>query len=145
MEDWQTWVVAGVILLIFEIFTPGFVTACFGIGCLVAGLASYLGFGYIVQIIIFCAVSLGLFFTIRPFVKKHLYKTSESIKTNTDALIGLVGLVDETIDPATDSGRVIVGGDNWRAISFNNVLIEKGKKVVVKKVERTKVFVSLVE
>jgi len=144
MKDWQTWVVAGVLLLIFEIFTPGFVTACFGIGCLIAALASYLGFGYIVQIILFCAVSLGLFFTIRPFVKKHLYNTGENIKTNVDALIGLVGMVDETIDPANDSGRVKVGGDNWRAISIDNIVIEKGKKVVVKKVEGTKVFVSLV-
>ena len=144
MEDWQTWIVAGVLLLIFEIFTPGFTTACFGIGCLIAGLASYLGFGYIVQIIIFCAVSLGLFFTIRPFVKKHLYKTGEKVKTNVDALIGLVGMVDETIDPTNDSGRVKVGGDDWRAISIDNIVIEKGKKVVVKKVQGTKVFVSLV-
>jgi membrane protein implicated in regulation of membrane protease activity len=144
MEVWQTWIVAGVILLMFEIFTPGFVTGCFGLGCFAAGLADYLGFGYIVQTIVFCVVSLGLFWTIRPFVKKHLYKTGENIKTNTDALIGLVGLVDETIDPDGDSGRVRVGGDNWRAISSDNVLIEKGKKVVVKKVEGTKVFVSLV-
>ena len=145
MEVWQTWVVVGVILLIFEIFTPGFVTACFGIGCLAAGLASYLEFGYIVQTVIFCVVSVVLFLAIRPLVKKHLYKTGENIKTNVDALIGLVGLVDETIDPNTDSGRVRVGGDDWRALSFDDVLIEKGKKVVVKKVEGTKIFVSLVD
>ena len=144
MEVWQMWIVAGVILLIFEVFTPGFVTACFGIGCFAAGLLSYLGLGYIAQTVIFCIVSLGLFWTIRPLIKKHLYKTGESIKTNVDALIGLVGFVDETIDPATDSGRVKVGGDDWRAVSLDDVLIEKGKKVVVKKVEGTKVFVSLV-
>jgi membrane protein implicated in regulation of membrane protease activity len=144
MEVWQTWVVVGVILLIFEVITPGFVTGCFGIGCFAAALANYFGFGYIVQTIIFCIVSLVLFLTIRPIMKKHFYKTGETTKTNTDALIGLVGLVDETIDPDSDSGRVKVGGDDWRAISLDNVLIEKGKKVVVKKVEGAKIFVSLV-
>ena len=145
MEVWQAWVVVGVILLIFEIFTPGFVTACFGIGCFAAGIASALGLGYLVQTVIFCSVSLVLFFTIRPIVKKHLYNTNESIKTNTDVLIGLVGLVDETIDPTGDSGRVKVGGDDWRAISLDNTLIEKGKKVVVKKVEGAKIFVSIAD
>lgn len=144
MEVWQTWVVAGVILLIFEVFMPGFVTGCFGVGCFAAALASYFGFGYIVQTIVFCIVSLGLFLTIRPIVRKHLYNTGDTAKTNVDALIGLVGLVDETIDPDGDSGRVKVGGDDWRAVSLDDVLIEKGKKVVVKKVEGTKVFVSLV-
>jgi len=144
MEAWQTWVVIGVVLLIFEVFTPGFVTGCFGIGCFAAALASYFDLGDIAQTVIFCAVSLGLFLTIRPIMKKHFYKADEHTKTNVDALIGLVGLVDETIDPNGDSGRVRVGGDDWRAVSFDNVLIEKGKKVEVKKVEGTKVFVSLI-
>jgi membrane protein implicated in regulation of membrane protease activity len=143
MEVWQTWIVVAVILFILEIGTPGFILACFGIGCLGGALLDYLGFGFGYQISAFCVVSIVLFFTIRPIVKKHFYKNGENSKTNTDALIGLVVLVDEKIDPSDDSGRVKVGGDNWRAVSIDNIILDKGSKVEVKKVEGTKVFVTL--
>jgi len=143
MEVWQTWIVVAVALFILEIFTPGFILACFGFGCLGAGMMDYLGFGVIYQIAAFSIVSFILFLTIRPIVKKHLYKRNDNTKTNVEALIGQIGLVDETIDPADESGRVRVGGDNWRAISLDNKIIEKGNKVEVQRVEGTKVFVTL--
>jgi membrane protein implicated in regulation of membrane protease activity len=142
MEVWQTWIVIAVILLILEIFTPGFILACFGIGCLGGGLMDYLGFGFGFQIAAFSVVSIILFYTIRPIVKKHLYKGGENVKTNVDALTGLVGIVDEKIDPVENTGRVVVGGDNWKAVSVGDVVIEKDQKVKVIKVEGIKVHVT---
>lgn len=141
MEAWHTWVILAIILFILEIFTPGFIVACFGVGCLAGGLMDYLGFGFGYQIIAFSIVTLILFFTIRPLVVKHLYKTGEPIKTNVDALIDQIGIVDEKIDPKEHTGRVIVGGDNWKAISIDDVVIEKGEKVQVKKIDGIKLFV----
>jgi len=141
MEAWHTWLIIGVILFILEIFTPGFVVACFGIGCLAGGLMDYLNLGFGYQIIAFSVVSLILFFTLRPFVVKHLYKTGENLKTNVDALIDQIGIVEEKIDPVENTGRVIVRGDNWKAISLNDEIIEKGERVQVKKIDGVKLYV----
>ena len=141
MEAWHTWLIIAGILFILEIFTPGFVVACFGIGCLAGALMDYLHLGFEYQIIAFSVVSLVLFFTLRPIVVKHLYKTAEDIKTNVDALIDQIGVVDEKIDPIEHTGRVIVGGDNWKALSLNDEVIEKGEKVQVKKIDGVKLYV----
>jgi len=142
MEVWHTWVIVAIVLFILEIFTPGFVLACFAIGSLAAALMDYLGLGTGYQIAAFSIVSIALFYMIRPLVKKHLYKDGENEKTNVDVLVGLVGIVDEKIDPVEHTGRVNVGGDNWMAVSVDDSAIEKGKKVEVKKVEGIKVFVA---
>jgi membrane-bound ClpP family serine protease len=42
---WILWTVLGVILIIAEVFTPGFVLLWFGVGALAAALASIIGFG----------------------------------------------------------------------------------------------------
>src|ERR1044072_2720068 len=42
---WILWVVLGVVLIIAEVFTPGFVLLWFGIGALAAALARMLGAG----------------------------------------------------------------------------------------------------
>ncbi len=102
----------------------------------------YLGFGFGYQIAAFSIVSIILFYTIRPIVKKQFYKSGENVKTNVDALIGQVGVVDEKIDPEENSGRVNVGGDNWKAVSVDDVVIEKGQKVEVIKVEGIKIHVA---
>ena len=41
MEIYHYWIIAGIILLIIEIFTPGFLMACLGLGALFAGLAAW--------------------------------------------------------------------------------------------------------
>jgi len=56
-------------------------------------------------------------------------------------LIDQIGVVDEKIDPIEHTGRVIVGGDNWKALSLNDEVIEKGEKVQVKKIDGVKLYV----
>jgi len=40
MEPWMIWVGSGVICMIIEIFTPGFLFMSFGIGAILTGLIS---------------------------------------------------------------------------------------------------------
>src|SRR5215210_6713796 len=54
---WILWTVLGVILIIAEVFTPGFVLLWFGVGALAAALASFLGAGVAGQFLIFIALS----------------------------------------------------------------------------------------
>lgn len=142
MQVWQAWIVIAVLFFILEIFVPGFILVCFGAGCLCGGLMDYLGFGFGYQVTAFFLVSIILYYTIKPIVKKNLSKSAEEAKPNVDYLIGLVGVVDEKIDPEENTGRVNVGEDNWKAISAGNFVIEEGQKVEVTKVEGIKVHVT---
>ena len=143
MEHWHIWVIAGVVLLIAEIFTPGFVLACFGVGCLVAAVFAAFDLGLTFEVIVFCIVSVIAFFAVRPLFMKRIYRSDDdAAKTNVDALAGKEGMVAERIDPSLNVGRVTLGGDNWRAVSVDGAVIERGEKVEVVRVEGTKLFVK---
>ncbi len=145
MEHWHIWVIAGIVLLIAEIFTPGFVLACFGVACLVAAIFAAFDLGLTVEVIVFCVASVVAFFAVRPLFAKRFYRSDdEATKTNVDALVGKVGMVAERIDPDVNVGRVVLGGDNWRAISVDGAVIELSEKVEVVRVEGTKLFVKKV-
>ncbi len=62
MEEfaWILWTVLGVVLIIAEIFTFGFVLFWFGIGALAAALAGWLGLGFGWQFLIFAVISIAL-------------------------------------------------------------------------------------
>lgn len=141
LEPWHAWIVAGVVLLIIEVVTPGFVVACFGIGCLVAGLTSLLGVGLLWEIAAFCVASVVLLLTLRPIVARHLTPRDGGLKTNVDALAGRRALVTEAIDPVRDAGRVLVGGEDWRASSEGEVPIDKDTSVVVLRAEGARLIV----
>lgn len=142
MEIWHLWIISALVLFIVEIFTPGFLVACFGISCLVTGLVAFLGMGIKVQIIILSVSTLAVFFGIRPLILKYFYSSAKDIKTNVHALIDKTGRVLERIDPMTDKGRVIIGGEDWKAVSIDETTIEKDNKIIVVKVEGTKLFVK---
>src|SRR5690606_17357430 len=125
-DGWQIWLILAIVLLIVEIFTVTFLTASLAVGCLAAGIFSYLGFDINLQLIVFSIVSIIAFFGARPFMKKYAYKAGGNVRTNMEALIGQIGRVSETIDPATGSGRVQVGGDDWRAEALHDNLIKVG-------------------
>jgi len=142
MEIWHIWIIAAIALFIAEIFTPGFVLACFGIACLISGLVSFFDLGFKIQIVTFSISTLIVFFGIRPLVLKHFYSSQGKIKTNIDALVDKTGLVSEKIDPVATKGRVMVGGEDWRGISVDGTVIEPDKRIVVIGVEGTKLLVK---
>jgi len=134
-EIWHIWIIAGVLLFIIEIFTPAFVAASIGIGALFGGLAAVLNLDIKIQLLFFSVGTLISFLTVRPLFMKYAYKKAGKIKTNIDNLVGKVGKVSETIDHSEHTGRVAIDGDDWKAQSVNNVVIDKGEKVEVTKIE----------
>jgi len=142
LEVWHIWVIVAIVLFIAEIFTTGFLLACFGVACLATGLISFFELGVKVQIITFSILTLVVFFGIRPFVLKYFYSSTGKIKTNVDALVGKTGIVSERIDPSTNKGRVIIGGEDWKGLSIGGSVIEIGQKITVVKVAGTKLLVK---
>ncbi len=131
LEEWHVWVILGVLFFIIEIFTPAFVAACLGIGFLLGSVASALGFSYSIQLVFFSIGTAASFFLVRPFILKIGYHDAEKVKTNADSLIGKQGKVIEEINAAEGTGYIAIDGDQWKAISEDNSIIEKGTRVEI--------------
>jgi membrane protein implicated in regulation of membrane protease activity len=135
IEIWQLWMFAAVIFFIFEMFTPSFFMACIAIGCTAGGLAALFGGGVVAQLLFFSLATLVAFVGVRPLALRYLYRKSDTVRTNVDSLVGRIARVSERLDPATGQGRVVIDGDDWKAVSENNTAIEKGEQVEIVKVD----------
>lgn len=134
------WLVLFVILLLIEIFTMGLTTIWFAGGALVAFVAGVLGFGLVVQIIVFIVVSIALLVLTRPIAIK--YFNQERQKTNAESLIGQHALVIEDIDTLKAVGRVEVRGQEWAAkTDESDGRIAKNSVVVVDGIQGVKLIV----
>ncbi|HNY26730.1 MAG TPA: NfeD family protein [Candidatus Sumerlaeota bacterium] len=142
-QAWHLWVIAGIILLILEVFTPGFVMVVFGLGCFVTALFAGYDCSVTLQLVVFVVACATLMFSIRPLVLKTLQRNTPKYNTNADALIGQTGCVIEAIHPASRTGRVKIGGEDWRAVTVDESDIEAGQKVLIKGIDGNKVVVEL--
>ena len=115
------WIVLFVILLIVEIATLGLTTVWFAGGALIAFLAAYIGFGIVVQVILFLTVSILLLVVTRPVAMKFFNQHRE--KTNAESLIGQKAVVKEEINTLHATGRVEVNGMEWSAKTEESDLI----------------------
>ena len=144
---WIAWAVIGIILIIAEVFTPGFVLLWFGIGALAASLAGLLGVGYALQFLIFIGVSVALTAASRTiftnyFVRDH---KGEGIKTGVDSLPGKVGTVVSSSRGALDEGAVKVYGSTWTAYpAEGEEPLEAGERVTVERVQGASIYVRRV-
>ena len=130
METWHILIVIGLIAFILEIFTAGFISASIGIGFLFAAIGNYFDLKTEWQILLF-AFGIGLtYFLVRPIIMKYGYN-SDKVKTNKDALIDKLGTVTEEINPIVNTGRVKIDGDDWKARSINNDIIQIGTTVKI--------------
>lgn len=135
MEVYQIWLIVAIILVILEIATAGFGVICFAIGAGFAALIAGLGGNLTWQIVIFAVVSLLTFIFLRPVVMRFLEKKSKDVKTNAEAIVGRKGIVSERIDATQHTGRVAIDGDDWKAVSEDGSVIEKGQTVEIVKLD----------
>jgi membrane protein implicated in regulation of membrane protease activity len=135
MEAYQIWLIAAIALVIFEICSATFGAICFAIGAGFSALAAGLGAGVTWQIVIFAVVSLLTFIFLRPFMLKFMDRKSKDVKTNAEAIIGRKGVVSERINAEQHTGRVAIDGDDWKAVSEDGSIIEKGSSVEIVKMD----------
>ena len=84
---WQIWLVAAMVFAIVEIFTPGFFSLSFSVGCLGAIIPSLLGLSLVWQVLI----ALGFFSLFVIFLRPLILKiTNKKVQTNTERLIGMM-------------------------------------------------------
>ncbi|MBA2605469.1 MAG: NfeD family protein [Acidobacteria bacterium] len=144
---WILWIILGVVLIIAEIFTLGFVLLWFGIGAFVAALAGWLGLGFVWQFLIFAVISIALTAMSRTIFAKYFAQSEEdTVKMGMDALPGQVGTVMISSTGALNEGAVKVYGSTWTAfpIESDMPLIE-GEKVEVVRVQGSSIYVQKIE
>ncbi|HEX8284551.1 MAG TPA: NfeD family protein [Pyrinomonadaceae bacterium] len=146
-EDWAwiLWTVLGVILVIAEVFTPGFVLLWFGVGALVAALASFLGAGVAAQFILFITVSSALTALSRTiFVNYFTGRGGDGggLKSGAEAMPGQVGTVVGSSQGALNEGAVKVFGSVWTAYpAEGEPPLEAGDRVVVESLRGASIYV----
>ena len=102
---WILWSVAGVILIIAEIFTLGFVLFWFGIAAFAAALAGYLGFGIVTQFLVFAVLSVLLTVLSRTIFDDYYPHRDEENKMGIENLPGKVGTVSVNSKGALKAAR----------------------------------------
>lgn len=144
---WILWSLLGVILIIAEIFTLGFVLFWFGIGAFTAALAGFLGFGMVVQFIVFAVVSIALTVMSRTIFANYFSHNDETaVKTGIDALPGQIGTVTSASKGALNEGAVKVYGSTWTAFPVNGeAALTEGEKVEVVSVKGSSIYVRRAE
>ena len=141
---WILWIVLGVVLIIAQIFTFGFVLFWFGIRALAAALTAWLGFGFGIQFLIFAVVSVALTIMSRTIFANYYSQDDENtLKMGIDALPGQIGTVTQASKGALHEAAVKVYGSTWTAfpIDSSTPLIE-GEKVEVVRVQGSSIYVQ---
>lgn len=134
------WLIIFAVLLVIEIITLGLTTVWFALGALAAFLTAYIGFGTIVQIVVFLVVSIILFVLTRPIAMKFFNQKREH--TNAESLIGQKAVVKEEINTIKAVGRVEVNGMEWSAKADESDVIESGTIVIIKGIQGVKLIVE---
>ncbi len=138
---WQVWAVIAGVFFVAELMTVGFMLFWFGIGAILAMIASFFTDNLIIQTSIFVVSSTLLLFLTKPFVKKFSIKKDDETITNAFSIINKTGIVTKDINPEIESGLIKVGSEVWSAKSLDNSFIEKGTKVKIKSIDGVKAVV----
>ena len=136
------WLIFAVFMLICEGLTSQLVSIWFVIGGLCAAATCFFTDSILIQSLVFIVVSLVCLVATRPLVKKFVSNKKEP--TNSDRLIGRVGLVTTDILNHTGEGQVNVDGKIWSAKSIDDNDIKAGANVKVCSIEGVKLVVEVI-
>ncbi|HQX54670.1 MAG TPA: NfeD family protein [Pyrinomonadaceae bacterium] len=140
---WILWLILGVILVVAEVFTLGFVLLWFGVGALAAALLGYLGFGLGSQFAAFAVVSVALTAMSRTiFANYFTHGDGNRLKMGVDSMPGQIGTVTTASSGSMLEAAVKVFGSTWTAfpVDGESVLVQ-GEKVEIVEVKGSSVFV----
>ena len=131
MPIWM-WLAASGALLVIEILTVDLLFASLAFSALLAAGANALGFGVVIQGVVFGLGAIGSLMFLRPIALRHLKKKPADHATNIEALIGAPAM---TLSAITEhDGLVKLSGETWSARS-NTGEIEVGSQVEVVAIE----------
>ena len=128
----KTWIVAGAVMILLELFLPGMVLGFLGSSALLVAACIWLGWleGWVSALTTWFILSLFLLLTLRGFFQRFVGGESEQQFTDEDQeAYGKIVDVVETITPDRQ-GRIYYRGTTWQAICYDHT-IETGRKAML--------------
>lgn len=135
------WLVALVAFIVVEAVTAGLVSIWFAFGALAALVVAMLGGAFVWQLTAFMVFSAIMLYFTQPLAKK-LMKEGK-VKTNVDALLGKIAIVEKPIFK-NEFGQVKIDGNHWTAKSNQEEVIPENAEVEVIAVEGVKLIVRAI-
>jgi membrane protein implicated in regulation of membrane protease activity len=117
---WHILLALAIFSLIIEVFTLGFLAGALGVGLVFSSVGAYLELETEWLVALFALGSVVAFFAIKPIVDRFI---KDKVKTNADSIVGLRGRITEAVDNATGTGRALVGGDDWKVESDQDLAV----------------------
>jgi inner membrane protein len=139
---WWQWLALGLVLVLLEMAASGgFYVIFFGIAAIAIGALHLLNLAGPVwfQLLLFSVLSVGsLMFFRNPMIR--LLKLDQGA-ADVDTLAGEIALPLEDIAPG-EVGRVELRGTIWQARNASGALIARGRRTVVRRVDRLMLFIE---
>jgi membrane protein implicated in regulation of membrane protease activity len=135
------WFFIGLVLLLFELFTPGFFIFFFGLGAWITALVCLIGEPNInVQIVVFAVTSILSLLGLRKIIKRKLfYKNEEKSDKLEDEFTGKEAVA--TMDFGVGKlGKVFFKGTTWESESKEE--IKEGQRVIILSKDSFKLIVE---
>lgn len=136
MDMWILWLVVIVLLVFLEASTINLVCVWFILSGLVSLILSFFIDSFYIEFAVFVVLGLILMILTRPILVKKFKR--KNVKTNSDRVLGMEGVVTEEITKLK-IGEVKVDGKRWSAISDEK--IEVGTTIIVERVDGVKLVV----
>lgn len=131
------WFCIFILLLFIELITVNLVSIWFAIGALFSMLIALFVDNIWIQIIVFIIVSIVALIITKPLIKK--FKIFDVTPTNSDRVIGMIGIVTKDIDK-DNYGQIKVLGNSWTAASDESLKVNDKVKVI--KIDGVKLIVK---
>jgi membrane protein implicated in regulation of membrane protease activity len=142
-EAWRWfWTVLATILVVGEIFSPGFFLLPFGIGAAAAAVLAWLNVNAGVQWAVFLIVSIAALLSLRPLIRKQDEGEKDAVGAN--RYLRKRGIVLENIDMRSGTGMVRVDTEEWRAVT-DGESIAVDTEVIVSGITGSRLVVKAIE
>ena len=142
MSHELSWLIAGLVLLILELFTTTFFLMWIAVAAFIAAGAAYLTDPVWIEWAVFAVAGVVLLILTRPLARS--IHGSVTLPSNVDRLVDAKAYVLQIIDNDHNTGRVRIESDEWRARSTGE-RIPEGEYVIVKRVEGASLIVAPIE
>lgn len=136
MDMWILWLIVIVLLVFLEVSTVNLVCVWFILSGLVSLILSFFLDSFYIQFAVFVILGLVLMILTRPILVKKFAR--KNVKTNSDRVLGMEGVVTEEITKLK-VGEVKVDGKRWSAISDEKIDI--GTTIIVESIDGVKLVV----
>ena len=133
---WILWLIVIVLLVFLEVSTINLVCVWFILSGLVSLILSFFIESFYILFAVFVLLGLVLMILTRPILVRKFKR--KNVKTNSDRVLGMEGVVTEEINKLK-IGEVKVDGKRWSAVSDEK--IEVGTTIIVESIDGVKLVV----